>query len=198
MPAFAPKALLHDHLDGGLRIETILELSEAIGWTPTTDNRPHRSSGVFTAGRCKRSPEVFATLNTRWRSCKTLPISNEWHLKPSKTSPTTGLSRRNTFRSGIARHAIRSFGRGDLRRLSTSRSLSPREGSSISANLIVCAMRTERRSVEVVNSLTVTALQRARLLPRPCRAETGWPPSLHVRRLRHRPQTSYQCDDSCK
>ncbi len=35
-----PKVLLHDHLDGGLRVPTILELSDEIGWTPrlpTTD-----------------------------------------------------------------------------------------------------------------------------------------------------------------
>ena len=47
----APKALLHDHLDGGLRIETILELSEGIGWTPqlpTTD--PADLQAWFTAG----------------------------------------------------------------------------------------------------------------------------------------------------
>src|SRR5690242_17260498 len=34
----APKALLHDHLDGGLRPATIIELADAIGHTlPTTD-----------------------------------------------------------------------------------------------------------------------------------------------------------------
>ena len=35
-----PKALLHDHLDGGLRPETIIELAEEIGYKklPTTDS----------------------------------------------------------------------------------------------------------------------------------------------------------------
>src|ERR1700709_2479708 len=35
----APKVLLHDHLDGGLRPLTIIELAEQIGYTelPTTD-----------------------------------------------------------------------------------------------------------------------------------------------------------------
>jgi len=35
----APKVLLHDHLDGGLRPRTIVELAEASGYTglPTTD-----------------------------------------------------------------------------------------------------------------------------------------------------------------
>ena len=35
-----PKALLHDHLDGGLRPETIIELADAISYTklPTHDS----------------------------------------------------------------------------------------------------------------------------------------------------------------
>ena len=35
----APKALLHDHLDGGVRPATVIELAEACGYTglPTTD-----------------------------------------------------------------------------------------------------------------------------------------------------------------
>lgn len=34
----APKALLHDHLDGGLRPATVIELAEPIGHElPTTD-----------------------------------------------------------------------------------------------------------------------------------------------------------------
>ena len=35
----APKALLHDHLDGGVRPATVLELAEACGYKglPTTD-----------------------------------------------------------------------------------------------------------------------------------------------------------------
>lgn len=33
MPPGAPKAVLHDHLDGGLRIDTLLELAEAAGYS---------------------------------------------------------------------------------------------------------------------------------------------------------------------
>ena len=37
--AAAPKVLLHDHLDGGLRPSTVIELAEEIGYDglPTTD-----------------------------------------------------------------------------------------------------------------------------------------------------------------
>ena len=37
----APKVLLHDHLDGGLRPTTVLELADEIGWPlPASDPAP--------------------------------------------------------------------------------------------------------------------------------------------------------------
>jgi adenosine deaminase len=45
----APKVLLHDHLDGGLRPTTAIELADAIGWTlPSTD--PVELQAWFTRG----------------------------------------------------------------------------------------------------------------------------------------------------
>ncbi len=36
--ASLPLSLLHDHLDGGLRVGTVLELADEVGWQlPTTD-----------------------------------------------------------------------------------------------------------------------------------------------------------------
>ncbi len=44
-----PKVLLHDHLDGGLRVATIMELADSIGWTlPETD--PGELQAWFTRG----------------------------------------------------------------------------------------------------------------------------------------------------
>jgi adenosine deaminase len=59
----APKALLHDHLDGGLRPATIVELAEAIGHNlPETD--PERLGEWFVAaadsGSLERYLETFA------------------------------------------------------------------------------------------------------------------------------------------
>ena len=35
-----PKVLLHDHLDGGLRPETIVEIADEIGYTKLPTNKP--------------------------------------------------------------------------------------------------------------------------------------------------------------
>ena len=42
-----PKALLHDHLDGGLRTETIIELAEAIGYTKLPTHDPAQLADWF-------------------------------------------------------------------------------------------------------------------------------------------------------
>src|SRR4051794_36461406 len=59
----APKALLHDHLDGGLRPATIVELAEVVGHPlPSTD--PDQLGRWFTAaansGSLERYLETFA------------------------------------------------------------------------------------------------------------------------------------------
>jgi adenosine deaminase len=51
----APKVLLHDHLDGGLRPQTVIELADTIGyqdqpnWAPgsATPPTPARSSATW-------------------------------------------------------------------------------------------------------------------------------------------------------
>jgi adenosine deaminase len=55
----APKALLHDHLDGGLRPETVIELAAGVGYRelPTTD--PAELAGWFTRGADRKSLELY-------------------------------------------------------------------------------------------------------------------------------------------
>ena len=74
----APKALLHDHLDGGLRVATVLELADAIGWTPhlpTTD--PHALQAWFTAGAASKN--LLAYLATFEHTLAVM--QNEAHLE---------------------------------------------------------------------------------------------------------------------
>ncbi|MDQ3688548.1 MAG: adenosine deaminase [Chloroflexota bacterium] len=55
----APKVLLHDHLDGGLRPGTVVELASEIGYRelPTTD--PDELSRWFTLGADRKSLELY-------------------------------------------------------------------------------------------------------------------------------------------
>src|SRR5689334_1560735 len=54
----APKALLHDHLDGGLRPATILELADAIGH-PLPESDPERLADWFVAAADSGSLERY-------------------------------------------------------------------------------------------------------------------------------------------
>src|SRR5262249_17041407 len=60
----APKVLLHDHLDGGLRPATVLELADINGYTDLPEVHPERLGGWFHAaadsGSLERYLETFA------------------------------------------------------------------------------------------------------------------------------------------
>src|SRR5687767_11459502 len=55
----APKVLLHDHLDGGLRPATVIELAREVGYDelPTTD--PAELGRWFTRGADRKSLELY-------------------------------------------------------------------------------------------------------------------------------------------
>jgi adenosine deaminase len=59
----APKVLLHDHLDGGLRPETILELADSIGYQLPAGDEPSLSAWfreASSSGALERYLETFA------------------------------------------------------------------------------------------------------------------------------------------
>ncbi|HJZ09852.1 MAG TPA: adenosine deaminase, partial [Trebonia sp.] len=45
-----PKVLLHDHLDGGLRPETVIELARETGYDGLPTDNPDELTTVLTAG----------------------------------------------------------------------------------------------------------------------------------------------------
>ena len=55
----APKVLLHDHLDGGLRPQTVIDLARDVGYAglPTTD--PGELAAFFTRGADRKSLELY-------------------------------------------------------------------------------------------------------------------------------------------
>ena len=57
----APKALLHDHLDGGLRPATVVELAESCGYSGLPTQRPWRARRLVLAAASSGSLEEYLT-----------------------------------------------------------------------------------------------------------------------------------------
>ena len=55
----APKVLLHEHLDGGLRPQTCLELAEACGYTGLPADEPVALAASFAAGANRKSLALY-------------------------------------------------------------------------------------------------------------------------------------------
>jgi adenosine deaminase len=55
----APKVLLHDHLDGGLRPTTVIELAAEIGYRELPTNDPTELAAWFTSGADRKSLELY-------------------------------------------------------------------------------------------------------------------------------------------
>jgi adenosine deaminase len=55
----APKALLHDHLDGGLRPETVVELARDVGYRELPTSDPVELARWFTLGADRKSLELY-------------------------------------------------------------------------------------------------------------------------------------------
>lgn len=55
----APKALLHDHLDGGLRPETVIELAADVGYDELPTSDPAELARWFLRGADRKSLELY-------------------------------------------------------------------------------------------------------------------------------------------
>lgn len=55
----APKVLLHEHLDGGLRPATVLELADRAGYTELPESDPARLADWFAAGAARGSLPLY-------------------------------------------------------------------------------------------------------------------------------------------
>jgi adenosine deaminase len=180
-----PKVLLHDHLDGGLRVPTILELADDIGWTlPTTD--PADLQAWFTRGA--ETGDLLQYLATFEHTLAVMQTADA--IERIAHEATVDLADDGVVyaevrfapelhqQQGLALEAVveavtAGFRRGEAAVAET--------GGSIVVNAICCAMRTEHRSLEIAQLVDrlrswddkVVAFDLAG-------AETGFPPSLHA------------------
>lgn len=181
-----PKVLLHDHLDGGLRPATILELAGDCGWTanlPSTD--PEELRRYFIRGAESRNIlQYLATFEHTVAVLQTEGALERVAFEAVADLATDGVVYAEVrfapelhTAAGLSLDAVVDAVQSGFRR-------GVREsvdcGHEIVVNTIICAMRTERRSLEIAQlSVRKRADDDAIVAFDLAGAETGWPPSLH-------------------
>ncbi len=185
-----PKVLLHDHLDGGLRPTTVIELADQICWTPklpTTD--PDALQSWFTAGA--EAGDILQYLATFEHTVGVM--QTEASIERVAYEAVIDLADDGVVYAEIRfapelhqvaglslEEVVEAVGNG-LRR--GERDALAR-GRAITVNAICCAMRTATRSVEVVEMLARMRYREPKLVAFDLAgAETGFPPSLHAEAL---------------
>jgi adenosine deaminase len=181
----APKVLLHDHLDGGLRPRTVLDLAEEIGWAlPASD--PATLQQWFTRGADTRDIlQYLATFEHTVAVMQTADAIERVAAEAVVDLAADGvvyaevrfapeLHQANGLSLDAVTEAVTAgYRRGEAEARAA--------GHQITVNAICCAMRTEQRSMEIARFVDarreiddkVVAFDLAG-------AETGWPPSLHA------------------
>ena len=186
----APKALLHDHLDGGIRPVTVLELADECGWTPRLpETDPAALQAWFTRGADTK--DILQYLATFEHTCAVMQTASaiervayeavvdlaadgvvyaEVRFAP-ELHTANGLSLEEVIDAVCA-----GYRRGEADAAAA--------GRPITVNAIVCAMRTEHRSLEVAETIQRLRDREPKVVAFDLAgAETGFPPSLHAEAL---------------
>ncbi len=183
-----PKVLLHDHLDGGLRVETIMALADSIGWTlPEAD--PDTLQAWFTRGA--ETADLLQYLATFEHTLAVMQTTD--HIERIAYEAVIDLAADGVVygeirfapelhqQDGLELEAVveavtSGFRRGEADVSET--------GRSITVNAILCAMRTEHRSVEIAHVVDRLRASDDKVVAFDLAgAETGFPPSLHAEAL---------------
>jgi adenosine deaminase len=185
-----PKVLLHDHLDGGLRPTTVLELADECGWTPklpTTD--AGELQAWFTAGaEAHDLLQYLATFEHTLGVMQTEAAIERVAYEAVIDLAADGVVYAEVRFApelhqdgGLSLDAVieavgTGFRRGERDALTN--------GRAITVNAICCAMRTDDRSVEIAETAARMRYREPKLVAFDLAgAETGFPPSLHAEAL---------------
>jgi adenosine deaminase len=175
----APKVLLHDHLDGGLRPRTVIELAEQAGYRELPTTEPDELARWFTLGADRKSLELYlegfrhtvAVMQTRdaiervaFECVEDLAADGvvyaEVRMAPELLTDS-GLTLDEVTEAMLA-----GFRRG-------------MEGRPITVGLIITAMRQAARSVEIAE-LAVRHRDEGVVGFDIAGPEAGYPPTRHL------------------
>jgi adenosine deaminase len=179
-----PKALLHDHLDGGLRPSTVIELAAETGHRlPHTD--PAELASWFTRGA--ETNDILQYLATFEHTAGVMQTATALHRVAREcvhdladdgvVYAEVRFAPELHTTAGLALDEV-------VEAVQDGFATGMRERPGAVVNTIVCAMRTEQRSVEIAELAARWRRRDARIVAFDLAgAETGWPPSLHAAAL---------------
>ena len=153
-----PKAVLHDHLDGGLRPQTIIDLAEEIGYTKLPFNTPERLGQWFfeacNSGSLERYLETFDhTIAVMQTKAATVRIAREAALDLARDgvvyAEVRGAPELFTRGEMSLDDVIEATTEGYKLGMSDARS----EGLTIRVEQILCALRQNNWSDEVARKV---------------------------------------------
>lgn len=182
--AEAPKALLHDHLDGGLRPETVVELAADVGYRELPTGDPAELARWFTRGADRKSLELYlegfrhtiALLQSREaiervaiECAEDLAADNVVYAEV-RYAPEVSTDGGLTL-DEVVEAILEGFREGERR--------AQAQGRTIVMKLVVSAMRQAARSVEVAE-LAVRHRDEGVVGFDIAGPEAGFPPTRHL------------------
>ena len=179
----APKALLHDHLDGGLRPATIIELADEIGWAlPATSEAELQA--WFTRGAA--SKDLLQYLATFEHTLAVMQTPG--HVERVAAEAVVDLAADGVVYAelrfapelhvGMAPQAAVEAVTAGIRRGEHEAAAA---GHPITAWLICCAIRTADRALEIARLVETMRRHESKVVAFDLAgAETGFPPSRHA------------------
>ena len=184
----APKVLLHDHLDGGLRVGTILQLSDAIGHRlPATD--PGELHAWFVRGAETRDLlQYLATFEHTLAVMQTVDNLERVAYEAAVDLAADGVvyaevrfAPEQHQSAGLSLEAVVEAVTAGLRRGERDAHAA---GRRLTVNAILCAMRTGQRALEIVDLVARLRRRDPKVVAFDLAgAETGYPPSMHAAAL---------------
>jgi adenosine deaminase len=181
----APKALLHDHLDGGLRPATVIELADEIGWalpaTSDTELQAWFTRGAETRDLLQYLATFEHTLAVMQTPAHVERVAAEAVVDLAADGVVYAEIRFAPELHGMAPEAAveavaAGFRRGEREAAAA--------GHPISTWIICCAMRTADRSLEIARLVDAMRGREPKVVGFDLAgAETGYPPSMHAKAL---------------
>ena len=180
----APKALLHDHLDGGLRPETVIELAADAGYRELPTGDPAELGRWFTRGADRKSLELYlegfrhtvALLQTRdaiervAAECAEDLAADNVAYAEVRYAPELSTEGGLTLDEVVAA-TLQGFREGERR--------AQAQGRRIVIKLLVSAMRQAARSLEIAE-LAVRHRDEGVVGFDIAGPEAGFPPTRHL------------------